>query len=295
LRHVWLSSRGGEASPDLRVSKSLDPAPQAVLYVERLGRCCRLPYRVVFPLNLRVEPFGMVHTDSTTDTLVDRDGASPQDSGPSPGRVFELRSVIVHIGRDPSRGHYVTVVRTSDGCVLMDDEVVRGVEPEVLRSFYGTAGHSNSNYHQGSTYTNGTHEGTRRNDNQLNNQEPSSNGWGTTENGTGGRFMSTGRPINGSSNSTTPLYENSPEGTCCGYLLLYEAVEGVVNHDPETVVDIGSAADWISEERNLADSDSGGESGDENRGSATDRVCEDGELIQAFEQRCVPRSNSRKK
>merc|ERR1711937_822200 len=46
-------------------------------YVERLGRCCRLPYRSVF----------------------------------------------VHIGRESARGHYVTVVRINDVCVLMDDDI----------------------------------------------------------------------------------------------------------------------------------------------------------------------------
>merc|ERR1712039_497327 len=57
--------------------------------------------------------------------------------------------------------------------------------------------------------------------------------------------------------SNVPLYERSPEGVCCGYLLFYEAVDGVPESDASSVVDVGCAADWLSEERNLDDSDSG--------------------------------------
>merc|ERR1719240_563964 len=121
-------------------------------YVERLGRCCRLPYRVVFPLQLRVEPTGgqkKQNSDPGYDLNSQKSPAQNITGSPSQSRVFQLRSVIVHIGRESARGHYVTVVRINDVCVLMDDDIVREVEPEVLRSFYGSAASGNSS-HSGS-------------------------------------------------------------------------------------------------------------------------------------------------
>lgn len=262
-------------------------------YVERLSRCCRLPYRVVFPLQLRVverrPPMQRRHQDATNGSASARlrhgvsrggssgscsDGASAQDAStqeaeeageePPAARLFELRSVVVHIGRDPSRGHYVTVVRSGDHCMLLDDEAVRVVEPEVLRSFYGTAGESHERHHSDR------------------HAPRTAAGWGggTDNHETGG-------------SQSVPLYERSPEGTCCGYLLFYQAVDGHNNTDNEagSVLDINLAADWISEDRDLCDSDSSTE-GDPRGGCGTDRshfAGDDGEVSQAFEQRCIPR------
>jgi hypothetical protein len=200
---------------------------------------------------------------------------------PPPSRLFELRSVVVHIGRESTRGHYVTIVRSGDRCVLLDDDIVRVVEQEVLRSFYGTAGTSSSSGNQAST----------------SGQAPSSAGWGGGSEGGGGdsgnrmgsadRYPSHSPPM--------PLYERSPEGTCCGYLLFYEAVDGANEHEGGSVIDVGAAADWISEDRNLTDSESG-DSTEENPGSVQERppvaTCDDSELTQAFEQRCIPRGPS---
>jgi len=244
-------------------------------YVERLGRCCRLPYRVVFPLQLRVDehrpprrnagtPSGSQAASSSASHTATHghsdpaavppdsasNGAEGEDStglGETPSRLFELRSVVVHIGRDLSYGHYVTVVRNGDRCVLLDDDVVRVVEPEILRSFYGSAGSSagSSSYHGGERYTG-----------------PS---------------------------PSAPYYERAPEGTCCGYLLIYEAVDGAGS--PENAgagIDLGSAADWISEDHNFSDSDSG-ESTEERpnlvQNGRHPNACDD-ELTQTFEQRC---------
>merc|ERR1712039_867066 len=98
--------------------------------------------------------------------------------------------------------------------------------------------------------------------------------------------------------SNVPLYERSPEGVCCGYLLFYEAVDGMPDSssDVGSAVDVGAAADWISEDHNFDDSDSG-ESGEERHtavschdpSQAFPVSCEDSELTQAFEQRCIPR------
>jgi len=254
-------------------------------YVERLGRCCRLPYRVVFPLQLRVVEHRPPRRDGVSSaaaasTAHARPAESPSSNDAAeesaaaaaeepPSRLFELRSVVVHIGRDPSRGHYVTIVRHGDRCVLLDDDAVRFVEPEVLRSFYGTAGGDPPE---------------RSSPSRANGQGSSGNGWGVPDGGQD-RYS-----------QSAPLYERSPEGTCCGYLLFYEAVDAgsAVDHEAGSVIDVGDAADWISEERDLADSDSGESAVDGHVDqSVQDRpnlsTCDDGELTQAFEQRCLPR------
>eukprot|EP00927_Polykrikos_kofoidii_P055101 TRINITY_DN49410_c0_g1_i1.p1 TRINITY_DN49410_c0_g1~~TRINITY_DN49410_c0_g1_i1.p1 ORF type:complete len:598 (-),score=96.60 TRINITY_DN49410_c0_g1_i1:88-1881(-) len=290
-------------------------------YLERLGRCCRLPYRVVFPLQLRVvehrprrrhDSTGAVsasgrpasspgarskHAAASSDGgSVATEQADAEDTpggGESPSRLFELRSVVVHIGRDPSRGHYVTVVRHGDRCVLLDDETLRVVEPEVLRSFYGTAGGDPPERPQ----TGASHDRLPA--------SPSRPGSGTPGGcgGSGNGWSVGGEGGNGFSQSA-PLYELSPEGTCCGYLLFYEAVDSA-GSSPLDAMDsprIGGrdsevAADWISEDRDFAESDSG-ESAAADNGQpwpVQDRhpgACDDSELTQAFEQRCLPRHPS---
>jgi len=225
-------------------------------YVERLGRCCRLPYRVVFPLQLRVDEHRPprrhgVAKQQQQPSFDGQTATGSPDSNPdgeevdakSSSRVFELRSVVVHIGRDLSYGHYVTIVRNGDRCVLLDDDVVRVVEPEILRSFYGSAG-----------------------------------------NNAGGGERYTGP------SPSAPYYERAPEGTCCGYLLIYEAVDGASDADANAGVDLGSAADWISEDHNFSDSGSEGDSAEERPTGGQPRhpnACDD-EVSQTFEQRCTP-------
>jgi len=297
-------------------------------YVERLDRCCRLPYRVVFPLQLRViehrpQTGGAAATTSAQASQPSaRNGASggstaqqasetgsvatagtlPADGddpagAQTPSRLFELRSVVVHIGRDSTRGHYVTVVRQGERCVLLDDDVVRVVEPEVLRSFYGTAGAPPAPYQSGAQGSSGSHD-RQQHGHQSNSSSAGGTGWGASAEGNDGDMSGRGSGSNErqpSHSSSVPLYERSPEGTCCGYLLFYEAVDGRgTDQDAGNAIDVGSAADWISEERNLTDSDSGGESAAEDRqGPGPERphsnTCDD-ELTQAFEQRCIPRS-----
>lgn len=249
-------------------------------YVERLGRCCRLPYRVVFPLELRVvehrPPAKNSRARAGRNGLA-VDGVPPADGdvvGDQPAsRLFELRSVVVHIGRDAGRGHYITVVRAGDRCVLLDDDIVRVVEPEVLRSFYGTAGGA-------PVSSQGQRGGGNANDYAGNNA-----GWGENDN------VSSDRIPNHSPN--VPLYERATEGTCCGYLLFYEAVDTIPGRDSNGTVDVSAAADWISEDHNLSDSESEGDPAANRDGAGQDRThpnaCDDIELTQAFEQRCIPR------
>jgi len=262
-------------------------------YVERLGRSCRLPYRVVFPLQLRVvehrpprrhaagSPVAKgSHDAGIENTPLSSDGEEPSSPSQPPSRLFELRSVVVHIGRDSSRGHYVTVVRSGDRFVLLDDDVVRVVEPEVLRSFYGTAGGASYPASGGSSSTG--HE-------RYPSQHTSSGGWSGNDNADTGNRSS--EHSFSSRSTSTPLYERAPEGTCCGYLLLYEAVDGAPDHEATSVLDVGAVADWISEDRNLTDSDSD-RSTEDRPGSVPDRpinMTDDSEVTQAFEQRCIPR------
>jgi ubiquitin carboxyl-terminal hydrolase 12/46 len=276
-------------------------------YDDRIGRCRRLPYRVVFPLQLRVVEHrpprrhspheagtanGHCRKDGGSNTAdvtgaTSTDGEEPTGHAQPPSRLFELKSVVVHIGRESNRGHYVTVVRNGDRCVLLDDDEVRAVEPEVLRSFYGIANPQT----QGSRRPNTGNNNSR----SHGQQSGGNNGWGSSENGLGNsRSADANRERLGNQSTTGPLYERAPEGTCCGYLLFYEAVDSAPDHDSGSVIDVGSAAEWISEERFLSDSDNDEEDTEEPAQSGSQErshpyACDDGELTQAFEQRCIPR------
>lgn len=200
-----------------------------------------------------------------------------------PSRLFELKSVVVHVGKEVNRGHYVTVVRNGDRCVLLDDDEVRVVEPEVLRSFYGVA----------NPQTQGSRRGAA-----APQRGGSSNGWGASDNGlSGGRSEPNRERSTPNNASSGQLYERAQEGICCGYLLFYEAVDSAPDHDSGSVVDIGSAAEWMSEERNLSDSDDEEDNEDRARTGSHEKAqpcaSDDGELTQAFEQRCIPRGPNR--
>ncbi|CEM19657.1 unnamed protein product [Vitrella brassicaformis CCMP3155] len=89
-------------------------------FVEQLGRYARLPYRVVFPMELRL---------MCTDPL-------------RPQRLYQLLAVVVHIGANLSHGHYVCCICSHQTWFLFDDHNVRVIEPEVLESFYGSSDES---------------------------------------------------------------------------------------------------------------------------------------------------------
>uniref|UniRef100_A0A7S1F3S0 ubiquitinyl hydrolase 1 n=1 Tax=Noctiluca scintillans TaxID=2966 RepID=A0A7S1F3S0_NOCSC len=229
-------------------------------YVERQGRVCRLPYRVVFPLQLEVVEHGRKNGKETPSS----NGGSESGSD-RPNRRFELRSVVVHIGRDSTRGHYVTVVRIGDRWVLLDDDAVRVVEPELLRSFYGTASGGSQSYGRENTHNNGHHN---------------QSGWHGDREEPSDKFS-----------HSQPLYERAPEGTCCGYLLVYEATEGHGTTESECM-DLDAVADWISEaaeDRHLTESDSGESAEEHPTAQSPNTAFEDLEQTQAFEQRCRPR------
>lgn len=87
-------------------------------YTEDLQRLQKLFHRVVYPFYLRLF--------NTTDDAEDSD------------RLYELYSVVVHIGGGPYHGHYVSIVKTEDrGWLLFDDELVEPVSKDYVQQFFG--------------------------------------------------------------------------------------------------------------------------------------------------------------
>lgn len=87
-------------------------------YTEDLQRNVKLFHRVVYPRFLRLF--------NTTDDAEDSE------------KLYELQSVVVHIGGGPYHGHYVSVVKTENaGWLLFDDEMVESVDPNYVFGFFG--------------------------------------------------------------------------------------------------------------------------------------------------------------
>lgn len=84
-------------------------------YSEKLNRNVKLFHRVAYPLYLRL-----------FNTLNDGDV------------VYELYSVVVHIGGGPYHGHYVSLVKTEQsGWLLFDDETVESIDENFVLRFFG--------------------------------------------------------------------------------------------------------------------------------------------------------------
>ncbi|KAK7205823.1 hypothetical protein BZA70DRAFT_266935 [Myxozyma melibiosi] len=87
-------------------------------FTEDMQRNVKLFHKVVFPYHLRLF--------NTTDDVQD------------PDRLYELYSVVVHIGGGPYHGHYVSIVKTEHaGWVLYDDEMVERVDDDYVTNFFG--------------------------------------------------------------------------------------------------------------------------------------------------------------
>ncbi|WVR08102.1 hypothetical protein IAU60_005148 [Kwoniella sp. DSM 27419] len=86
-------------------------------YQEATGRYGKLFYRVPFPTQLRLP--------NTTDDMDD------------PDRLYELFSVVVHIGNGPHHGHYVTLVRSNGRWVMCDDENIEPIDDDDLFRYFG--------------------------------------------------------------------------------------------------------------------------------------------------------------
>lgn len=87
-------------------------------YSEELGRMIKLFYRVEYTKTLRVF--------NTTDDATE------------PDKLYELYSVVVHIGGGPYHGHYVALIKTEKyGWLLFDDETVESIDENFVYRFFG--------------------------------------------------------------------------------------------------------------------------------------------------------------
>ncbi|EGD82442.1 ubiquitin carboxyl-terminal hydrolase 12 [Salpingoeca rosetta] len=86
-------------------------------YVERMQQFTKLDHRVVFPKELRLF--------NATEAAEEED------------RIYDLFAFVVHIGSRPSRGHYITIVRSNGNWVLFDDDIVDVMTDDELQLFFG--------------------------------------------------------------------------------------------------------------------------------------------------------------
>jgi len=102
-------------------------------YIERLQRFKKLAVRVTHPIELRLF--------NTTDDAVE------------PDRIYDLVAAVIHVGLQPNRGHYISVVRSQDHWLLFDDDVVNVVPESELELFFGhTDSQRNNSKHTETTY-----------------------------------------------------------------------------------------------------------------------------------------------
>jgi ubiquitin C-terminal hydrolase len=84
-------------------------------YQEQLGRFSKLSYRVAF-----TDQLGLFNTVFKLEYLPFK-----VEEAENSERIYELSSIIVHIGGGPHSGHYVALAKTSNGqWILLDDEYV---------------------------------------------------------------------------------------------------------------------------------------------------------------------------
>jgi ubiquitin C-terminal hydrolase len=86
-------------------------------YEEKLNRYVKLPYRVLYPTELRL--------------------SNMTDKAENPDRFYNLIAVTIHIGNGPYHGHYVTIVRGKNSWLMCDDENVEPIDDLVLQSYFG--------------------------------------------------------------------------------------------------------------------------------------------------------------
>jgi ubiquitin carboxyl-terminal hydrolase 12/46 len=81
-------------------------------YHEQIGQHLKLPYRIVFPMELR----------------------TPTD------RVLSLFGIIIHVGSGPNSGHYKSIVKNDNRWIMFDDDVVTIENEAFVRSLFGCPG-----------------------------------------------------------------------------------------------------------------------------------------------------------
>ncbi|KAG6503570.1 hypothetical protein ZIOFF_035886 [Zingiber officinale] len=85
-------------------------------YIEQLGRYKKLLYRVVFPLELKLN-----NTVENSDT------------------EYALFAVVVHVGIGPNHGHYVSLVKSHNHWLYFDDENVEIIDESAVQTYFGSA------------------------------------------------------------------------------------------------------------------------------------------------------------
>ncbi|EHA8587393.1 putative Ubiquitin carboxyl-terminal hydrolase 4 [Cocos nucifera] len=85
-------------------------------YIEQLGRNKKLSYRVVFPMELKLN-----------DTVDDTDAE------------YSLFAVVVHVGSGTNHGHYVSLVKSHNHWLFFDDENVEMIDESIVQTFFGSA------------------------------------------------------------------------------------------------------------------------------------------------------------
>ncbi|KAI7907747.1 uncharacterized protein BX663DRAFT_491912 [Cokeromyces recurvatus] len=95
-------------------------------YQEQLQKYIKLTYRVVFPFELRLF--------NTSDDTEDAD------------RMYELWSIVVHIGSGPHHGHYVAVIKSNGQWMLFDDDVVTQIQEDDIQKYFSDLPGSGSGY-----------------------------------------------------------------------------------------------------------------------------------------------------
>lgn len=68
------------------------------------------------------------------------------DDCPTPEKLYELSSIIVHLGGGPYQGHYVALCKTGKGWLLYDDEIVDKVDDSFVYRFFGDKSSSSCAY-----------------------------------------------------------------------------------------------------------------------------------------------------
>lgn len=114
-------------------------------YIEQLGRYKKLAYRVVFPQELRVPGQLVRHQAQGGDEQGGDGPASPHSGAGSSSAdeeesdvVYDLFSVVIHVGQGPNHGHYVSIVKAHNRWLLFDDETVELIDEQSIAACYGT-------------------------------------------------------------------------------------------------------------------------------------------------------------
>jgi ubiquitin carboxyl-terminal hydrolase 12/46 len=107
-----------EATKRMRIKK-LPPVLALHLkrfkFMESTQRYQKLAYRVVFPMELKLQ--------NTED----------------PDRLYSLFAVVIHCGSGPHRGHYIAIVKSHGFWLLFDDDTIEKMEPQSISEFFGVA------------------------------------------------------------------------------------------------------------------------------------------------------------